>query len=763
VTHVSKNISLLLRIFVAGLLVALSACSTTRKIPEGELLYTGLKGVEYEKPDSIKIPTALKEAITEAVDYPANKRTLIFFPAGLWAYNNLPDSAGGFKGWLYRKFAQDPVLVSEVKPQLRARMLDQILDNNGYFRGTATYELVQPKNKKKAAVRYTITPGPVYKIDSIIYLADTCYLNHVADSVLRRDRYLQKGAAFSMDSLSQVRQRVSTALRDRGYYLFSPEYLEYLADSIQHKGRIMLKMDLANNMPKFASRRFRTGQIKVVARRHDGSGTPDTIMLPNDVELVQMQPSRLRRDIVTENVTFRTGKYLSQRDFDRTQQYLSRLGIFNAISINAMPDTVAIEPTMDVNIDCTFDMPLEAWIEVNASSKSNSYIGPGLVFGVTNHNIFGGGEQLSVTLNGSYEWQTGHDRSSVFNSYELGISTSLAFPRLLAPGFIPRRRRQINWTRISLNADLLNRPHYFKMAQFNASFGYEWRSSRYINNQLTLLKFTYTNLMKTTQAFDSIMDKNPAVAQSFMSQYIPQIAYTMLYDRRLDRNNSFNVQLTLQEAGNIFWGIYTLCGQRGEKELFGTPFSQFVKGSVQLVWNHRLGRGDQWLVGRVATGAAHAYGNSSQVPYAEQFYVGGANSIRAFTVRSIGPGSYRDPSDKSSDYFDQTGTFKFEANLEYRFPIWSVLRGALFLDTGNVWLLKNDPQRPGGTLKGRTFFKDLALGTGIGLRVDIGMIVIRGDLGIGIHAPYDTGKRGYYNMTSFGNSLAFHLAIGYPF
>ncbi|MDE6653236.1 MAG: BamA/TamA family outer membrane protein, partial [Muribaculaceae bacterium] len=156
------------------------------------------------------------------------------------------------------------------------------------------------------------------------------------------------------------------------------------------------------------------------------------------------------------------------------------------------------------------------------------------------------------------------------------------------------------------------------------------------------------------------------------------------------------------------------------------------------------------------------YANSSHVPYSEQFYCGGANSVRAFAGRSIGPGSYHDPN-VVNDYFDQTGTFKFEANVEYRFPIYGPLNGAVFLDSGNVWLLREDPLRPGGLLRGRTFFKDLATGTGAGLRFDIGMLVLRGDLGIGIHAPYDTGRSGYYNMTSFKNSLAFHLAIGYPF
>ena len=173
--------------------------------------------------------------------------------------------------------------------------------------------------------------------------------------------------------------------------------------------------------------------------------------------------------------------------------------------------------------------------------------------------------------------------------------------------------------------------------------------------------------------------------------------------------------------------------------------------------------GEHWLVGRLAVGAAHAFANSSEVPYSEQFYVGGANSVRAFTVRSIGPGSYRAPAELLNGYFDQTGTFKLEANVEYRFPLYGPIHGALFMDAGNVWLLKEDPQRPGGQLRANTFLNELALGTGLGIRLDISMLVVRLDLGVGIHAPYDTGRSGYYNMTSFGNSLALHLAIGSPF
>lgn len=760
--RISSNI---IAMAVIGVLLGslLPSCSTTRRIPDDEILYNGLKGVKFDN-DSVKIPAALTATVKEAVNVAPNNYWKLLgwhypFPLGLWVYNNWSNPPKGLKHWLYEKLVAEPVLVSDVRPEVRTHMIEELLDNNGYFRGTSTYELVYGRNPKKAKILYTINPGPAYPMKMIEMLPDTTELNHLIDSLVMRDPYLTAGMRYSTDSLNIARTRITNSLRNRGYYFFQPAYIEYLADSIAEPGEIQMKLVLASNTPKPALRRYRTGKVTVYAYRHQGNGTPDTIATPR-VTLIQMQPSKFRSKLIPECVTFRPGRFFSVRDMNRTQTNLSRLGIFSAIDIAAIPDTTNTGE-LNVVVNCTFDAPLEAAFEINGSSKSNSYLGPGMTFRVSNNNLFGGGEQLTVGVNGSYEWQTGHGSSSVFNSYEAGLTASLAMPRLLAPSFIPRSRFQLNWTRFQLNADLLNRPHYFKLAQFNVSVSYDWRFRRHVSNTFTPLKLTYTKLMHTTEAFDSIMNANHAVAQSFRSQYIPQMLYGYVYDRALDRDNTINWQFTLQEAGNVFWAIYRACGIKGEKELFGTPFSQFVKGSTQLVYGHRI-EGDNWLVSRVAAGAAHAYANSSQVPYAEQFYCGGANSVRAFTVRSIGPGSYHDATVDDS-YFDQTGTFKLEANVEYRFPIAGPLHGAVFLDAGNVWLLKDDPQRPGGLLKASTFLKDIALGTGAGLRFDIGMLVVRGDLGIGIHAPYSTGRRGYYNMTTFGKSLAFHLAIGYPF
>ncbi|MEZ3533292.1 MAG: BamA/TamA family outer membrane protein [Muribaculaceae bacterium] len=751
--------------------VLLAGCSTTRRLAPGETRYTGVGKFDVHTAGGEKVPTALLDNLKEASNCDANDYIIAPFikiPLGLWVYNNWNDSAKGIKGAIYNWLVKPNVLISEVRPEMRVKLMEQILDNNGYFGSTATYDIAYSKhNDRKAAIDYTLNVSEPYRLDSIIYLGGDSKINRYIDSVAKKSPYLKKGEVFSVDSLAAERIRIVNSMRNKGYYYFRPEYIEFQADSLINPGSIAVKLSIAGNVPQMAKLQYRTGNIYTTVLRNSKSfaGTPDT-MKTRRGDVIVMRPAKLRKNLIPSCITFREGKLFSVRDMNRTQTRFSRLGIFGNIQIQPIPtDTSAANPTLDVYNFVQFEDPMEASIEVNATSKSNSYLGPGLILGLSNNNIFGGGERLSVQLNANYEWQTGRNRGSVFNSYEFGVNATLAFPRLLAPKFVKRSNRDINWTTLNLGASILNRPHFFKLAEFNAGITYEWRGGRHSVNSFTPFKLTYNKLITTTHEFDSIMAQNPAVALSFQSQFIPQLSYTYTYDRFFEREriNGITFTATFTEAGNVFDGIWRACGVKGEKKLFGTPFSQFVKGQAQLVYNRRLVKGsDQWLVSRILIGAAHAYGNSQEVPYSEQFYIGGANSIRAFTVRSIGPGSYRAPVSMRDGYFDQTGTFKLELNTEYRFPIISVLHGAVFVDAGNIWLLKNDPMRPGGALNGKTFFKDIALGTGIGLRVDIGMMVIRGDLGYGLHVPYDNGSSHYFNIP-FKDAFAFHLAIGYPF
>jgi len=771
-SYISKAGFLKVVAAVAAVLVA-AGCSTTSKLDDGDMLYNGMK-LQLNPTGGEKLPGEMVSDLTKSVNVRPNnpwpflspyKRSPL--PLGLWVYNHMNDSAKGLKGWIYRKLVEQPVLVADARPETRVKMLESILDNNGYFGSKATYSVQSGKNPKKGKIVYNVDVSAPYLIDSIQYINDGTKLGHLIDTISKRSRYLVKGERFCVDSLEVVRTRIANTLRNLGYYYFRPEYIEYLADTLITPHAVALRVTLADNVPGIARLQYRVGNIYTYVTRRNSHrpGTPDTISTDKG-DLIVYRPARLRKNLIPSCITFRKGRIFSVWNMDRTQERLARLGIFRNIQMQAVPaDTSAADPRLDLYITCQFDRPMEATIEANLAYKSNSYLGPGLILGVTNNNTFGGAEKLSLTFNANYEWQTGHNRGSIFNSYEFGVTGSLAFPRLLAPKFIPRNDRYLNWTTLSLGVDIMNRPHYFKLADFHVGINYEWHPSRNAINQLTLFKLTYNKLMHTTEEFESVMADNPAVALSFQSQYIPQLSYTYTLDKFLERErmNGINFTATLTEAGNVFDGIYRMCGVKGEKHLFGTPFSQFIKGQAQLVYSRRLVRGSEhWLVSRVLAGAAHAYGNSTVVPYSEQFYIGGANSIRAFTVRSLGPGSYRPPTEQQNGYFDQTGTFKLELNAEYRFPIMSVLHGAVFVDAGNIWLLKDDPSRPGGQLKARTFLRDLALGTGVGLRVDIGMLVIRGDLGYGLHAPYYNGTNHYFNI-AFKKAFAFHLAIGYPF
>ncbi len=760
-------------LFCTTLVAFLSACSTTKRLAEGDVLYTGVKKVQYNQLDSVAIDPSVKDHIFSSINVKPNNplyspyyRTP--FPIGLWVYNHWSDKSKGLKGWLYKKLAARPVLISRVRPQTRVNMIDQVLHDNGYFSSKASYTLnYSEKNPKKAKITYSIDLKAPYILGTITYLPDDSYLNHLIDSIAMAEKYFKSGNRYCADSLNTVRIRIANELRNRGYYYFRPEYIEYAADSVTKKGVINMQMIKAASTPNQATTRYLAGDVTVTVENFTGNGVPDTIITRN-CTLIKKQPVHINDDLIPSCIRWRKGRPFRVGNMDLIQMYLARTGIFSNISMQAVPIDSTREDghgVIDLVINCTLDKPIEVKVEAQGTTKSNSFIGPGLGLGIKHKNIFGGGEQLSGDLIAAYEWQTGKGnayKNSDFNSYDVELDVSLVFPRLLAPRFIDRARRYTNWTRFSVGGEFLNRPNYFKMARVSSEMTWEWHARRYSQHKFTPLKITYSNLLSTTEAFDSAFVFNRAIAMSFQDVFIPQMNYTYTLDRSFG-GNSIMWSISCTEAGNIAYCLWRAFGvKKGDMNIMGTYFSQFIKAQTQLVWTRRL-FGEHKLVGRLLIGAAQAYGNATEVPYMEQFYIGGSNSLRGFAVRSIGPGSYHMDFMGKNSYYDQTGTFKLETNWEYRFPLMGYLKGAAFLDAGNVWLFNEDPYRPGGKLTAKSFFKELALNTGFGLRFDMGMIVLRADLGIALHSPYETPKKGYFNIPKFKDSLAFHIAIGYPF
>ena len=756
-------------ITLALLLIATAACSTTKRLDDDEVLYTGVKSVDIETPKGEKFPSEVEELVIEAINVKPNAS--LYSPyyrwpiqPGLWVYNYWDESSTGFKHWLYELLVSDPVLISDVKPELRTGMLSSLLDDNGYFGSTVTYELKYSKSDpKQAKIIYNMKVLTPYRYREISFFNPTTPLEHSIDSLARLEGHLRVGARYCTDSLSEVRVNITNALRNKGYYYFRPEYIEFLADSTQEARTIALKLNLVDDIPEKATHIYYVGNIEATVRNYFGFGRPDTTTWRN-CTVIKYNPIKLRDRLVPSCIAMFKGRKFTVKGLETTQENLSRLGIFSTVNIETPPLDSLTSDTIDIAIECKLDLPIEAKVEIQGASKSNSYIGPSLVLGIDHKNMFGGGEQLSTELKFSYEWQTGKKTQSKLDSYEVGLGFNLAFPRLLAPRFIDRSRRYVNWTNVSMNFDLLNQPQYFYMFDYDMGFSWQWHSRRYTTHELSPLTLKFSHMFSYTEEFTQLAFDNPVIENSFGDKFMPMITYSFTYSRQFGKNNKINWNVSLSESGNIICGLSSLLGSNGgtdSKTLIGTPISQFVKATTEAVYSYQI-YPDNWLVTRAYVGAAYAYGNSSTVPFGEQFYVGGSNSLRAFAVRSIGPGSYHDGTEGNLSIYDHTGTFKLEFNVEYRFPIFTYFKGALFVDAGNVWLLEEDEQRPGGKISLSSLPEDIALGTGLGVRVDLDFLVFRADLGIGLHCPYDNGNSGYFNIP-FKDSLSFHLAIGYPF
>lgn len=759
-------------LFILTILLT-TACSTTKRLAEGDVLYTGVKKMTIEMADGKKVEPAVGSQVKKALSVPPNNalfssNSITFIPTELWAWNYLyTPNEKSLKGWLFNIFAEEPVLIQTVRPDLRVGMAQDILFNNGFFNSTADYTVnPNPQNSKKASISYHVVIGSPYTLDSISYPTDTTAVATMIRKTLH-NTLLYKGQRYNADTLALERERITTQLRDSGFYYFRSEYLIYQADTTRNRGKVDLRMLISPTAPSDALRAYKTGKITVRLHPSEGEAAIDTLSY-RSIDVYGYEGMKLRKSLLPSNIEMRTGRTFSLTAQNQTLRNLSSLGIYRSVVMDVTPfDSIQGRDSIDVAIDLRYALPMSMMVEANVASKSNSYLGPGLILGLSHNNLFGGGEQLSVSLNGNYEWQTGKESdASLFNSYEFGINSSLIFPRML--GIKPARhlRRLKSSTRIDLGANIMNRPHYFRMVSFNTSYAYEFHTSSTALHNITPFKLGYTKMLETTTEFDKTLSENPAIALSFRDQFIPLIGYTFTYDNgyEKERQNRWIYQLGFSEAGNILYGIYSLCGVKGEKEILGNPFSQFVKLTNEVKYFHYF-TDKLCLASRLYIGAGYAYGNASELPYSEQFYIGGANSIRAFTIRSIGPGSYRPDASNVNGFFDQTGNFKLEANLELRFPIWGSLEGATFIDAGNIWLLKEDDLRPGGKLSLHSFGREIALGTGLGLRYDIAnYLVVRIDVGVPIHAPYDTGRAGYYNIEgSFWKNLRLHLAIGYPF
>ena len=749
------------------------------------------------------------------------------FPYGLWIWNAFSGKDGKVAKWLTESFGKQPVLMSWVNPELRAQVAQTVLHNHGYFHGQVGYNVVTQHNPKKAKIGYDVSMGPLLTIDSISYLGFPAE----ADSLIKATAHqslLHTGDAFTAAALDGERTRISTLFRNNGYYYYQPAYASYLADTVSVPGKAQLRLQLANGIAEEARRKYYIGNITVNLQknfmqeptdslrrrtftlRYNGKRSPvRPRVVMGAMRLRHRQPYSYDQYLESANALNATGLFsmtdfqfnrrdgldVSEIDFIRE---LEKPSDFLALTSNLSSRRVSLSPllsddTLDLVVNCVFDRPYDVYFETNFTKRTIGRMGPELKIGFTKRNAFRGGEKLDVNLHGSYEWQT-RSSSGDMNTYEYGADVSLEFPRLVAPfmggnqirrrmermrerGITPNpnRWRRVATTMAKVSSDIVRRPGYYKMHIVSGEWTYRWQPSATSRHEFSPLTLKYQYMNSHTEKFDSIIENSPYLAATMSDYFIPQMRYTYVYASPADKLNPIRWELTLSESGNLTSLAYMAAGKKWneeDKELFKNPYAQFVKVETDFTKTWQLSQHSQ-LVGHLNAGLGICFGNSSDLPFSERFYIGGANSVRAYPLRSIGPGRFMGDyeGNRQLSYLLQNGDVKLQANLEYRQRLFGNLHGAVFLDAGNVWLRKDleigiddiSIMFKEAYFRFGEFFKQMAVGTGVGLRYDLDFLILRLDWGIGLHVPYETTKSGFYNVDKFSRHQTLHFAIGYPF
>ena len=765
------SIVLLLAVLLAALV---AGCSSTSSLADDEQLYAGLKKIEYSNYEPCDHFSTARAEVEGALS--ARPNGALFgssyyrspIPIRLWIYNATINTKNPFAKWFGNAFGTPPVLISEVNPALRASVAQSTLASNGYFRGTVGYNIVPLDKKKQSKIAYTVDMGHLFTLDSISFARFPAPM----DSLMRTtaaETLLKKDAPFSVSTLDQERQRLSSLFRNNGYYFYRPGYAHYLADTLKVPGKVQLKLQLVDSLDAIVCRKWYIGKTDLVLRKNSSRSTRDSLTRRSLTIHFSGKRPPVRTRVVLKDIKLRRGQPFSEDALRQSVSKLTSNETFSSIDFAFTPrDTTATCDTLDMKVTCVLDKPWDASLEGNVTGKTSSRVGPGVKVSLARRNAFRGGEKVSLNAYGSYEWQTGGsgtDSKVGINSYEYGIDLTLEMPRLLLPFWQKRRWKNTPQTLIKAANKVINRGKYFNRHIMSGEITYSFQPAETRKHIFSPLILEYDYMNRVSDEFLELIEKNPYLYVSMQNQFIPKMRYTFIYTSPSNYRNPITWETTVSESANLISLGYLAAGRKWnekDKNMFKNPYAQFVKLETDFTKQWSVGKRSS-VVAHVSAGVIYSYGNSEASPYSEQFYVGGANSIRAFTVRRIGPGQFH-TEQAGLSYLAQTGDIKFVANIEYRPQLFGNLFGAVFLDAGNVWAMRDDGIRgEQSVFRPKNLLRDLALGTGIGLRYDLDFFVIRLDWGIGLHLPFDTGRSGYFNIGRFKDATSVHLAIGYPF
>ncbi|MGC5743122.1 BamA/TamA family outer membrane protein [Chryseobacterium sp. NFX27] len=764
-------------VFVSGFAAVAFSCSNTKFLKEGQMLYVGgevkIENDTISKKEKNELQSALEENLV-----PKPNSTLLGLRPRLYFYNiaKEPKKDKGFNYWLKYKAGEKPVLLGDVDREFNREIIENYSENKGYFNARATYDTVS-KNKK-AKVTYTLRPGSRYFISNVKFQQDSSLVNREIQSLTDKT-LLKPGKPFDLDVIKDERERIDNGLKERGFYYFNPDNIIVQADSTVSKNhKVELNVKLKENTPDLATEQFSIDKVIVFpnyniqdVKRGKYSVPMNTDSLSkyayNDIYVIDPQ-HKFKPKIFDRALYFKKGDLYNRSNHNLTLNRLISLGVFKFVK-NEFIVSDSLKHQFDAYYLLTPRQIQSLRLEALGRTNSANYAGSELNLNWTHRNFFRGAEQFKAAVYGAFDFQMGGQENAK-NLFRAGSTVQLSIPRIVAPfrfnsssAFVPR-------TNINLGFEFQNRTEYYTLNTFSASFGYLWKENVRKEHDLKLLDVTLVSPAKVTALYDSISANSDAMQRVVQKQLIFGPTYSYTYtNTMLSKPTTIYYKGTLDLAGNITGLVTGANVEKGkEKKIFGIPFSQYAKMENDFRLYHKFTEKTS-LATRFIGGIAYPYGNSENIPFSKQFFSGGSNSIRAFRARTLGPGSFDPRTIKSGYYFDQSGDIKLELNAEYRANLYKFLNVAVFADAGNVWLINEDAQRPGAKFS-KEFLSEIAVGAGIGLRLDFSILILRLDLAMPLRVPYyEKGDRWAFDRINFGDSswrkdnLILNIAIGYPF
>ncbi len=730
-------------------LLTLVGCHTTKFVPEGKYL------LNKDKVCINDTKAVSGESMKKYLRQRPNTTIMGFWKLQLDIWNTQRGDSAKWINRQIRKLGEPPEIYDSIQTQASMVQLKRAMDNKGYF--SSEVDTTISIKEQKLNITYDITAGEPYHLRDYNIQLPHAELSQIASF---RSGIIP-GMQFDADVLDEERQRITNIMRTRGYYYFEKDYLHFEADSAFGKRVIDLKLTLHEYFEQapdsIKEKVFTKYTIRDVvfytnsAIAEENSQAPDTVR-KGDYTYLYAGRKLLREGVLRRRCQIVPGDNYNQRKVERTYTALNALGPVKYVSI-------AFVPAGADSLTCVVVVSRAKIHGVTAEVEGTFSAGDwGIAAGVgyTNRNLFKGAEELSLNGRVAYEWRQNGGRA-----LEAKAEAGLKFPTNV---------------RLNVGYNYQQRPEEFTRTIANAGLSYILTSGRRHNwrHTFTLLDISYVYLPWISDRFrDEFLQPTNILKYSYEDHFIMDWSYALSYSsyrKNQPLRNYATFGLSVETAGNMLYGVSNLFhlpqNEGGKYEIFKIPYAQYVKGDINFTYHQIFNKANR-LVYHAALGVAVPFGNADVIPFEKRYFAGGANSVRGWTIRSLGPGGYRGTGDRI-DFNNQSGDIKLDLNLEYRLKLVWVLEMALFTDAGNIWTIRDYPTQPYGQFKFTEFYKQLAWSYGIGLRLNFDFFVFRVDFGVKLHDPSRTNYDGKQwrtaaNGLGWKDDMSLHFAIGYPF